>query len=179
MIETPRLTLRSWRDADRDAIAEMGRDPEVMVYLGPVHSRAESDAAIDRMIGFEATHGFTFWAVVRRGTGDLLGMCGLKPGATGTPIEGEVEIGWRLGRAHWGHGYAHEAAAAALAFGWANTPAPRIAAITTESNARSWRLMERLGMVRDPALGFRHPAVPEDSPLKFHVTYFAHRPGAA
>ena len=109
MIETERLILRPWCEEDRSAFHAMCSDPEVMAFIGAPQSRAESDAAIDRMIACQAEHGHCFWAVERRGDGALLGFCGLLPPRP--PLE-HIEIGWRLGRAFWGRSYAREAAAA-------------------------------------------------------------------
>ena len=127
MIETDRLLLRRWTDADRPIFHAHCSDPEVMEFLGPLQTREETDAALDRQNLYLDSHGFCFWAVERRSDGALLGFCGLKPGAPDTPIADDVEIGWRFGRAYWGQGYAREAAAASLTWGWANLPAPRIA----------------------------------------------------
>ena len=176
MIETERLVLRGWTDRDRPVFHAQCSDVEVMRYLGGPQSRAETDAALDRQRGYLDSHGYCFWAVERRADAALLGFCGLKPGAAGTPIEGEVEIGWRFGRDHWGQGYAREAAAASLAWGWRHLDAPAIAAITVAANTRSWGLMERLGMVRDAGGDFDHPAVPDGSPLKRHILYRIARP---
>ncbi len=171
MIETARLIVRPWRDSDRAPFAAMGRDPEVMAALGPPKTPEQADAAVDRQQAFQTVHGYCFWALELRGAGEFLGFCGLKPGAQDTPIEAEIEIGWRLARAHWGKGYAREAAQAAIAWGFANLPAPRIMAITTPGNVRSWGLMERLGMARRHDLDFDHPALPPGDPLRPHITY--------
>lgn len=173
MIETERLVLRGWNEADRAPFHQMCNDPEVMTFLGPLLTRAESDAAIDRQLGLQAVHGHCFWAVERRTDGAFLGFCGLVPGAADTPIAGEIEIGWRLGKAHWGAGYAAEAARASLAWGWHHLDAARIVAITVPGNRRSWGLMERLGMHRLPEGDFDHPrAVPA---LRQHITYAINR----
>lgn len=176
MIETGRLMLRGWEPRDREPFAALGRDPEVMATLGPLLSREESDAMVERLAGIDAQHGHTFWAAERKADGTLIGFCGLVRGRPGTPIEGEPEIGWRLARAAWGQSYAREAAEACLGWAWATLPDPAVAAITAAVNARSWGLMERLGMVRDPAGDFDHPMVPDGSPLKRHVTYRIARP---
>ncbi|AJP71529.1 GNAT family N-acetyltransferase [Sphingomonas hengshuiensis] len=177
MIAIDRLLLRRWEDRDRAPFHAMCVDPEVMAHLGPPLSRAESDAAIDRQNGLYDSIGHCFWAVERRDDGAFLGFCGLKPGAEATPIEGEIEIGWRLARAHWGRGYAREAAQASLAWGWANLDVPRIAAITTPGNTRSWGLMERIGMVRAPHDDFDHPAA--IAALRAHITYRIARPASS
>jgi RimJ/RimL family protein N-acetyltransferase len=176
VIETERLILRGWRDSDREPFAAMGRDPRVMEHLGPLATRAETDVAVDRQNALLARDGHCFWAIERRADGAFIGFCGIKPGPEGTPIADRPEIGWRLAHAYWGHGYAREAAAASLAWGWANLPDECVWAITTPTNTRSWGLMERLGMARRNDMDFDHPAVPDDSPLKPHITYEARRP---
>jgi len=174
MIETERLILRRWKDSDRQPFHTMCDDPAVMEFLGPLMSRTEVDAAIDRQNGFLDSHGHCFWAIERREDGAFLGFCGLKPGAEGTPIEGEIEIGWRLAQPYWGSGYAREAAQASLDWGWDNLAVESIAAITVLGNSRSWGLMERLGMVRVPEDDFEHPKAPDA--LKPHITYRIARP---
>jgi RimJ/RimL family protein N-acetyltransferase len=82
-----------------------------------------------------------------------------------------VEVGWRLARAHWGKGYATEAARAALAFGFEQVGLNEIVSFTVPANTRSIAVMERLGMTRNPADDFDHPSLPEGSPLRRHVLY--------
>ena len=174
MIETARLILRPWRQADVAPFHAMGQEAEVMRYLGPPPKRAEAQAAHDRMLACQAEHGMCFWAVERRADAAFIGFCGLKPGKP--PIEPDVEIGWRLARAAWGHGYAREAAAASLAWGWAHLDVRSIAAITVPANVRSWGLMERLGMTRCPDEDFAHPDLPIGDPLSRHILYRLARP---
>lgn len=176
MIETDRLTLRGWQDSDVAPFHAMCNDPDVMRYLGPPLSLEDAAAARTRQNGILASHGYCFWAVERKADGAFLGFCGLKPGPEGTPIHGKVEIGWRLRREAWGAGYAREAAEASIAWGWANTDAPEILAMTNIGNVRSWGLMERLGMVRDLEGDFDHPAVPIGDPLRPHILYRIKRP---
>lgn len=176
MIETERLILRGWRDADVAPFYAMGNDPEVMRYLGPPMSRADAQEAGERQNALIAIHGYCFWAIGRKQDGEFLGFCGLKPGPEGTPIHNKIEIGWRLRRDAWGAGYAKEAAVASLAWGWANIDAPEILAMTNIDNTRSWGLMERLGMTRDHAADFDHPAVPVGNPLRPHIIYRIARP---
>ena len=176
MIETERLILRAWRDADVAPFHAMGNDPAVMRYLGPAMTLADARSTADRHNAFIASHGHCFWAVERKDDGAFLGFCGIKPGPAGTPIHDKMEIGWRLRRDAWGQGYAKEAAAASLTWGWANTGAPEILAMTVRANTRSWGLMERLGMTRDPAADFDHPAEPIGGPLRPHIIYRIARP---
>lgn len=175
MIETERLILRGWRDEDAAPFLAMGQDPEVMAYLGPLQTAEDVAAGIARQKDLLETHGYCFWALEERASGDFIGFCGLKPGAAGTPVEGRTEIGWRLARAYWGRGYAREAAQASLDWGWAKG-IDSIWAITVPANVRSWGLMERLGMTRRPDLDFDHPLPGLDERLKAHVTYSIERP---
>jgi RimJ/RimL family protein N-acetyltransferase len=178
MIQTDRLVLRGWGDNDLAPFAAMCRDRHVMAFIGPLQSRSETSAAIDRQRAFLTQTGHCFWAVERRSDGALIGFCGLKPGAQGTPIAGEIEIGWRLAHAAWGMGYAREAAEASLDWGWRNLSVHSIAAITVPANQRSWRLMERIGMKRAQDEDFDHPAVPPGSDLRRHMVYRATRPAS-
>ena len=176
MIETERLILRPWEDRDRPVLRAQCDDPEVMRFLLPMPDDAAFEAMLGRLSGWLNDHGFTFWLLERRSDGVVMGMCGLKPGAPGTPIENMVEIGWRLGSEHWGRGYAREAAQAALDWAWANLDTQEVVAITVEANGASWGLMERLGMTRDRDNEFDHPLVPEGDPLRRHILYRIARP---
>jgi len=175
VIETARLILRPPVPADRAGLHAMWADPAVMADLGPVKSAADSDTTIARHASYGDSHGLGFWAVEHRDEKVLIGFCGLKPGAEGTPIAGEVEIGWMLARPWWGRGYAREAAAASLDWAWANLAAPRVTAITAAQNLRSQGLMERLGMHRLGA-DFDHPAFDDLDPRRRSVAFVIDRP---
>jgi RimJ/RimL family protein N-acetyltransferase len=175
-LPTERLILRAWREADAEPFHTMCNDPAVMAYLGPPMSREDAQGAVTRQNGFQGTVGYCFWAVERQEDGAFLGFCGLKPGPADTPLEGRVEIGWRLRADAWGKGYAREAAQASLDWGVANLRDDAIWAITVIANTRSWGLMERLGMARRADLDFDHPGLPADSPLLRHITYSIARP---
>lgn len=176
MIATDRLIIRPWRDSDRAAFAAMGRDPQVMRFLGPLQSREECDQAIDRMMAMQTALGMCFWAVERRDDAAFIGFCGLKPGPVDTPLADGIEIGWRLAQVYWGQGYAREAAQASLDWGWTNLDCLAISAITVMANSASWGLMERLGMQRVPDGDFDHPSLPEGHPLRRHIRYTIARP---
>ena len=173
MIETERLIVRPWRDADREPFFAMACDPEVMRYLLPLNTRAESDERIDSLMAMQAEHGHCFWAVERREDARFLGFCGVV--IPREPIW-EHEIGWRLARNAWGQGYAYEAAQASLDWAWKHIETPSIMAITNIENTRSWGLMERQGMRRFPDEDFEHPSVPVGDPLRPHILYRIHRP---
>ena len=177
MIETERLLLRPWREEDKPVFHALANTPRMMEHFGGPVRQAKHDAIIDRQIEQQARHGHCMWAVEVRATGELAGVCGLRIGGhPGTPVPEELEIGWRIGEAWWGRGVAREAAEASLAWGWANTDRARISAWTTISNARSWGLMERLGMARRADLDFRHPDYAEDDPFGAMIVYAIERP---
>lgn len=175
MIQTARLILRLPEPRDRALLHAMWADPAVMADLGPVKSAAESDATIAKHDSYRP-HGLGFWVVEQREGAPCIGFCGLKGGAEDTPIDGELEIGWMLATAYWGQGYAFEAAAASLAWGWANTSAPRIVAITAARNAKSQRLMVKLGMKHRDGADFDHHRFAIDDPLQRTVVYDISRP---
>ena len=158
MIETARLILRPWREADKPAFAAIINTPAMMTHFGGVQPRDQIDPLIDAQMANQADYGFSMWAVDERATGNLAGICGLrKMPYPDTPITGELEAGWRIAERHWGTGVAREAAQAAFDWGWANTDFPRITAYTNVENEPSWRLMLRLGMTRRDELAFAHP----------------------
>jgi RimJ/RimL family protein N-acetyltransferase len=169
-LETERLVLRSWRDEDLDPFHAINSDPEVMATLGPVMTRDEVAALIERMRGIEAEHGHCFWALVQRDSDQLLGWCGAIRGTVG-PVLGKGEFGWRLARSAWGRGYVTEAARAAINWFFANRADDSAWAITNVGNWRSRAVMERLGMQYRPDLDFDHPRLATDDPLLRHVTY--------
>ena len=166
-----RLVLRPWRDSDRAPFAAMSADPEVMAHLVPMPARALSDAWIDRQSAHQAAHGCCFWATELRDTGEFIGAVGLVHVRCAAHFTPAVEIGWRLAKRFWGRGYAPEAAAASLRFGFDVLGLDAIVAITTPKNMNSQRVMRKLGMTRDPADDFDHPLAPEASPLRRCVLY--------
>ncbi|RKN39669.1 GNAT family N-acetyltransferase [Micromonospora endolithica] len=168
-IHTERLTLRHWRESDLDPWAAVNADPEVMRFLGPPLTPQRSTAAARRWQEVLDRRGYGFWAVEVRDTGEFVGVTGLDRMDEGMPFSG-VEVGWRLARPAWGHGYATEAARAALAYGFDTVGLPEILAVVTAPNARSHALARRLGMTTDPAEDFDHPRV-TDERLRRHVIH--------
>jgi RimJ/RimL family protein N-acetyltransferase len=160
--ETPRLILRNWRDEDIEPFIRHTNTAPVMRWLGGVKTPDFLAGVVrDRFMRWQEQHGFTFWAVERRGDGALLGFCGLKRAdGRGSPVRGEVEIGWRLREDAWGQGFAREAAQAALAIAFGRVEAARVVALTVQQNVESWGLMRRLGMGRREDLDYVDPDWP-------------------
>jgi RimJ/RimL family protein N-acetyltransferase len=176
-LRTPRLLLREWHDDDAVPFAAMSADPAVMQYLLLFPDRAASDAWIARMRGHQAKHGFSEMAVELPDEARLIGAAGLLRVRFVAPFTPAIEIGWRFARPYWGQGYAFEAARALLDDGFGRLGFDEIVAFTVPANRRSWRLMERLGMARDPADDFDHPGVPRGHALRRHVLYRLRRCG--
>ena len=168
---TERLLLRRWKDEDRAPFAALNADPAVMEHFPARLTRAESDAFVDRIEQQLEDRGWGLWALEERSSGRFLGFTGLNVPGFQAHFTPAVEIGWRLARDAWGFGYAGEAARAAAAVAFDEVGLDEIVSFTATSNVRSMRVMERIGMTRDPADDFDHPALPEGSPLRRHVLY--------
>ena len=170
-LNSERLILRPWREDDLDALAALCADPEVMAHFPAVLDRAGSTALLDRLMAHQAEHGFTFWALQRREDDAFVGFTGLVRVRFEAPFVPAVEIGWRLARPYWGQGYALEAAQRSLQFAFEDVQLEEVVSFTVPANRRSWGVMQRLGMRRDPADDFEHPSLPEGHPLRPHVLY--------
>lgn len=170
-LETARLSLRRWEREDREPFAVLNADPEVMEYFPATLSRAESDALADRIEADIERRGFGLWAVEVRDGAGFIGFVGLDVPSFEADFTPAVEVGWRLARHAWGHGYATEAARAALAHGFGSLGLGEIVAMTAVGNRRSRAVMERLGMTCDGGDDFEHPGVPPGHRLRPHVLY--------
>lgn len=168
-IGTERLILRRWKEADRAPFAELNGDPETLVFFPSTLSREESDEFVDRIEARFERVGYGLWALEVKQTGEFIGFTGLAPLREDVPNGGGMEIGWRLARPAWHHGYATEAARAArdVAFGGAGLP--ELWSMTAVLNTPSQAVMRRIGMTE--AVRFDHPGVPAGSPLRKHVMF--------
>jgi RimJ/RimL family protein N-acetyltransferase len=163
---TRRLLLRQWRRADLASFATLNADPEVMRYFPAPLTRRQSDEFAAHVQATIAGQGWGLWAVEVPDRAPFIGFVGLNRPRF-TPA---VEVGWRLDRRYWGHGYATEAAAASLTFGFERLDCDEIVSFTATANDPSRRVMQRLGMSHDPADDFDHPAVP-GGPLRRHLLF--------
>ncbi len=170
-VRTARLVIRPWRDEDLAPFAAMNADPEVMRFFPSVLSREESDAVAARVRGAMAERGFGLWAVEVPDERRFIGFVGLMVPRFEAHFTPAVEIGWRIARAYWNRGYATEAAAEALRIGFEEVGLEEIVSMTVEANRPSWRVMQKLGMTRDPNDDFDNPNIPEGHPLRRHILY--------
>jgi|SRR3989344_1840313 RimJ/RimL family protein N-acetyltransferase len=170
-LASARLLLRQWRDEDLPEFAAMCADPQVMRYFPAPLSRLESASLIGRVREHFAEHGFGFWALERKDTGQFIGFTGLGVVGFDAPFTPAIEIGWRLAREHWGLGYASEAAWTALRCGFDRLVLNEVVSFTTVGNLPSQKVMQAIGMQHDPADDFDHPRLALDHPLRHHVLY--------
>jgi ribosomal-protein-alanine N-acetyltransferase len=168
-LRTDRLWLRRWRAADRPVFASLNADPRVMEHFPSVLTRGESDALADLIELHFARHGYGLWAVEIPGTAPFAGFIGLSIPAFAAAFTPCVEIGWRLAAEHWGRGFATEGARAVLALAFGELGLEEVVSFTVPGNVPSRRVMEKIGMTRDPAGDFDHPSAGAGS--ERHVLY--------
>jgi RimJ/RimL family protein N-acetyltransferase len=174
-LTTPRLRLRSWREADVEPFFAMSNDREVMAHFPSLYTRDVVESLVAKQQEFIAEKGYGFWALEAEGA--FIGFCGIKDVLFDVPWAPAVEVGWRLARHAWGKGYATEAARAAMAYGFGTLGLAEIVAFLLPMNRRSAAVCERLGMTRDPSRDFEHPLIAEDTvsvggfPQRPHIVY--------
>jgi RimJ/RimL family protein N-acetyltransferase len=145
VLETARLSLRHVRDDDAPFILRLVNDPDWLRYIGDRGVRNLDDAREYIRKGPQqmyARFGLGLYLVERKADGVPLGLCGLLRRDT-LP---DVDIGFALAPEHRSAGYAHEAAAAVMHYGMVTLRLPRIVAITSQDNAASGSLLEKLGL---------------------------------
>lgn len=151
LLTTARLRLEPLGDAHLVEFNAMNSEPDVMRYLsGKPETLDESRAVVERIKTRWAELGYAWWALIERDSGELAGagiLQNLRREATLQPDPAcPLEIGWRLRRAHWGRGYASEAASAIGDFAFETRRADELLAVCHPDNKASWTVMERLGM---------------------------------
>lgn len=168
-VETPRLMLRDWVDADVIAFREMNADPRVMEFFPAILTAAESESFHGLIQEEFVKRGYGLYAVEEKETSCFIGYIGFHYAEFPAHFTPCVEIGWRLKAEAWGKGYATEGAAACLSYGFKTFSFDRIYSFTAQCNIRSENVMKKLGMEKIAA--FDHPKVPEGNPLRPHVLY--------
>jgi RimJ/RimL family protein N-acetyltransferase len=168
-LQTERLILRRWKESDREPFARINADPRVMEHFPACLTRAESDALMDRIEAHFEAHGFGLFAAELRATGELIGFIGLAIPPFEAYFTPCVEIGWRLGAAHWNQGLATEGARTVLRYAFEELRLQELVSLAVAANLPSRRVMEKLGMAYEGE--FEHPRLPEGHPLRRHVIY--------
>ncbi|SIO35591.1 ribosomal-protein-alanine N-acetyltransferase [Singulisphaera sp. GP187] len=176
-LRSDRLLLRPWCEADLEPFAAMNADAAVMEYFSKTLNRQESDSLATRFRDLLDRQGYGLWALEVPDVASFIGFVGLHHETFEAPFTPCVEIGWRLARAHWGKGYATEAARGALRYGFERLGLDEIVSFTVPDNTRSRAVMERIGMTRSEAEDFDHPKLPVGHRLRRHVLYRIRRSG--
>jgi ribosomal-protein-alanine N-acetyltransferase len=171
VLETSRLSLRRFSEDDREPFARINADPRVMEFMPACLSRRESDLLFDRIKDHFGKHNFGLYAVELRETRAFIGFVGLATPRFEAHFTPCLEIGWRLSADHWGRGLATEGARAVANHAFDVLRLDALVSFTSTANIRSRRVMEKIGMTRDPSDDFDHPALPEGHPLRRHVLY--------
>jgi len=170
-LRTERLVLRAWDEGDLAPFAALNADPEVMRHFPATLTREQSDEMVGRLYARAAQGRPSLWAVEVPGVARFIGFVGLLEPSFEAPFTPCVEVGWRLAKEHWGKGYAPEGARAVLEWGFHEAGFDEVVSFTVPANTPSRRVMEKLGMHRDPAEDFDHPNLPVGHPLRRHVLY--------
>ncbi|HEU4821295.1 MAG TPA: GNAT family protein [Qipengyuania sp.] len=161
--ETERLLLRTIEDGDAALQDRLLNTPTVMARLGGVKELHEIEAKHAKSRASYAQEGFSFLMMIEKGSGELVGHCGIK--RVDNPLahnQGDHEVGWLVREDRWRRGYAEEAMRAVLDWAFGRVGAPHVVALTSRLNVPSWTLMEKLGMTRRRDLDFIDPAYPPE-----------------
>jgi RimJ/RimL family protein N-acetyltransferase len=145
-LETERLVIRSFTFDDAEAMFKVLGDAETMRFflIWLAKSVENTRGFIGWVTGMEKKFGYSFWAVVEKVSGEVIGDCGL------APLEGkgpEVELGCDLRRDKWNRGYATEAGTRCLRYGFEELKLDRIVAVTHPENLSARRALEKMGFV--------------------------------
>src|SRR3954454_7549302 len=151
MLTTARLRLRDWRAEDLEPFAALNADPRVREFFPSTQTYQESAGSMEDIRAHLERRGFGLWAVEVIDGAPFIGFIGLSVPSFDAPFMPCVELGYRLAFEHWGRGYATEGSRAALASGFTTLGLGEIVAMIAAGNERSRRVVERLGMTRNPA----------------------------
>ncbi len=179
IFETTRLIIRNYRDGDRAVFAAIAGDPAARVHHLSLVTPAESDGFIDKQIVTISEFGYGFAVVERKTDGAIIGDVGIRRVPDHYPFskDFDFEIGWQLDPRYFGNGYASEAARGWLDHGFGALEIDEIVAYTAALNTPSIKVMERIGMTRDPVRDYHHRNTPEGHPLRPQIVYSVVRPG--
>ena len=170
-LTTPRLTLRGWTEPDEEALAALSADPETMLFFDSLPGREHIGQLVARSQAALAAGQPGHFAVQRREDARFIGFVGLGVPRFEAAFLPCVEIGWRLAREFWGHGYATEAGHAVLRHAFETLRLAEVVSFTAVLNEPSQAVMRRLGMRHDPREDFEHPMIPPGHPIRPHVLY--------
>lgn len=171
-LESARVLLRNWKATDLEPWIALNLDPVNLRYFPRTYSVEESTTSFQRIKDRLEANDFGLWAAEEKSSGEFMGFVGV----AAQNLEGVAfmpchEIGWRLDRKYWGHGYATEAAKVALEFALNELKIPEIYSYTAIANEPSINVMRKIGLHFRPDLEFDHPNIPDGNPVKRHLVY--------
>ncbi|MCH8266311.1 MAG: GNAT family N-acetyltransferase [Acidobacteria bacterium] len=168
---TERLILRNWLLQDREPFARLNADARVMEFQPGVLSLEESDRFADYIEAHIRQRGFGLYAAELRHDHRFIGFIGLSVPTFQAAFTPCVEIGWRLTADVWGQGLATEGGREVVRYAFEVLGLETLVSFTASVNAKSRRVIEKVGMTRDPVEDFNHPRLSEGHPLCRHVLY--------
>jgi len=171
IIETERLILRTWKKEDTDPYFQINQDPKVIEYFPGLQDRETTKNFITKVNNHFDKHGYSLYATVRKDTNEFIGFIGLLIADFEAHFTQATEIGWRLSSKRWGKGFATEGAKAVLDYAFKELEIPEIVSFTAEGNAKSIKVMQKIGLQHNAGNDFDHPKLDDASPLKRHVLY--------
>ncbi|MEP6955456.1 MAG: GNAT family N-acetyltransferase [Chthoniobacterales bacterium] len=145
VLETERLLLREYVEDDAEAFLELNSNPEVLRFVSDkplLNVEQARQILLDYPIDDYRAHGFGRCACILKSTSEQIGFAGLKY----LPELGEVDVAFRLKPAHWGFGFATEAALASVRFGFSNLGLQQIIGLALPENRASVRVLEKAGL---------------------------------
>lgn len=173
-LETKRLIIRNWLDADQQPFCTMNQDNDVMYFFPKLLSNKESLDFIEKNKISITQNNFGFFALELKETHEFIGFCGLQIPSFQANFTPCTEIGWRLAKKFWSQGLASEAAQEILHYAFRDLALKTVVSFTTKQNEKSIKVMEKIGMQHDLDGDFYHPSLPREHWLAKHVLYKIH-----
>jgi len=167
VLETDRLLFRKFTIDDAGLIYDLNLDPEVTKYTKDPMTDVEQAKKVLREVILPqySLYGHGRWALHLKEGNEFIGWCGLKY----RPELDEIDLGYRFKKKYWGKGYATEAAAACLDYGFEKLRFRDVYSFTSVLNKSSERVMQKIGMEKEGE--FDHPKIEQGHPLRRHVLY--------
>lgn len=161
ILQTTRLILRQFTEADAALILELNSDPEIVKYVHEPTLKTIEHAQdiLNNIILPQYQNNLGRWAIHTKHNMDFIGWCGLKY----LPEPDEVDLGYRLMQKAWGHGYATEAAQASLEHGFNELNLKLITGRAHIENLASIKVLEKIGM------DFISEGIVDDCPVRTYT----------
>lgn len=169
--ETKRLICRQLTSDDLNNLIAVHSDPKMSQFYPVAFTATYVAGFLERVLKAQDRNGYCFAGLIEKSSSVMVGVAGLNYVAFEAPFTPAVEVGWRIAVPHWGCGYASEAGAGALSFGFAELKMDEIVAFAVPANKASTRVMTKIGMRHLAGADFEHPDIPGGFPFSTHVLY--------